>query len=272
MIETIELALSSPTWWSCALRVSIFYLAAWIIHRLSYWIARIVYLDRRLTPEKRRSKPERLATLRGLIASAITFLAFAAATFASLSLAVETDTLVWMVGLFSAAFGLGARPLLADFLTGISFIFEDTFDVGEKVELLGLGGGAVEGVVEAVNLRTTLIRAPTGESFTVPNGEVRVVRNFSRGRFSTANIILKTAADDLPQALALLEELGQEAVTLLPNLLEPWQVISESGVIGQQTELTLVTKTKFGKAAEMRPRLLALVHDEFARSGISLYD
>jgi len=176
-----------------------------------------------------------------------------------------------MVGLFSAAFGLGARPLLADFLTGVGFMFEDTFDVGEKVELVGLGGG-VEGVVEAVNLRTTLIRAPTGESFTVPNGEVRIVRNFSRGRFSMANITLKTAAEDLPRALALLQAIGEEAVTMLPNLLEPWQVISETGAIGKQTELTLITKTKFGKAAEMRPRLLAYVNEEFARAGISLSD
>ncbi len=272
MIEVIKQAYSSQLWWSYALRVFTYYLMAWIIHRFSYRIARFVYLDRRLTPEKRRSKPERLVTLRGLIASAITFLAFTVATFASLSLAVETDTLVWMVGLFSAAFGIGARPLVADFLTGIGFMFEDTFDVGEKVELLGMAGGSVEGIVEAVKLRTTLIRATTGESFTVPNGEVRVVRNFSRGRFSTANISLKTSADDLPKALSLLETLGEEAVTLLPNLLEPWKVISESGSIGQQTELTLITKTKFGKAAEMRPRLLSLVHEEFAKAGLSLFD
>ncbi|MEJ2746969.1 MAG: mechanosensitive ion channel family protein [Anaerolineae bacterium] len=267
----IRSAWTEPVWWSYALRVAIFYLAAWVVHRFSGRIARLVYLDR-LSPEQRRSRPERLATLRGLVASAITFLAFAAATFSSLSLAVETDTLVWMIGLFSAAFGLGARPLLSDFLTGVSFMFEDTFDVGEKVELLGLGGGPVEGVIEAVNLRTTQVRAPSGELYTVPNGEVRVVRNFSRGRFSIAHVKLKTSAEGLPQALTLLEALGKEAVIILPNLLEPWQIISESGVIGQQAELTLITKTKFGKAAEMLPRLLALVHERFAGAELSLFD
>jgi hypothetical protein len=83
---------------------------------------------------------------------------------------------------------------------------------------------------------------------------------------------LKTAADDLPRALQLLEELGKEAVILLPNLLEPWQIISESGVIGPQTELTLVTKTKFGKAADMLPRLLSLVNERFAEAGITLVE
>jgi small-conductance mechanosensitive channel len=135
------------------------------------------------------------------------------------------------------------------------------------VEMLG-----VEGVVEEVNLRTTWIRAPTGELYIVPNGEVRVVRNFSRGRFSTANIKLKIAAADLNRALPLLQELGKEAVALLPNLLEPWQVISESGVIGQQTELTLLANARFGQAAEIRPRLLALVQERLTEAGISLTD
>jgi hypothetical protein len=66
--------------------------------------------------------------------------------------------------------------------------------------------------------------------------------------------------------------LGREAVSLLPNLLEPWQVISENGTIGQQTELTLLAKARFGKAAEMRPRLLALVQERLAEAGITLAD
>ena len=180
-------------------------------------------------------------------------IAFVTAILASVGLFVDPDTLVWMVGLFSAAFGLGARPLISDYLAGISFIFEDTFAVGEKIELPGIH--SVEGVIEAISLRTTSFRAVSGELFVVPNGEIRTVRNFSRGKFSVTNITFRINASDLGKALPFLEELGNEAVSLLPNLLEPWQVISESGVIGQETELTLIAKAKFGMASEMRPRL-----------------
>jgi hypothetical protein len=83
---------------------------------------------------------------------------------------------------------------------------------------------------------------------------------------------LKIEAADLCQALPFLEELGQGAVSLLPNLLEPWQVISEKGTIGQQTELTLLAKARFGQAAEMRPHLLALVQERLAEAGIALAD
>lgn len=252
--------------WICHVAwITILFFLAWIVHRLAPLIASRLVQLRRFTPRAHQPGPERQATLQSLVASTISFVAFAAAILASLSLFIPANTLIWMVGLFSAAFGLGARPVISDFLTGVSLIFEDTFAVGEKVEVAG-----VEGVVEEVNLRTTTIRASSGELFVVPNGEVRVVRNFSRGRFSPVEIRLRIAASDLTRALPLLEELGEEAVVLLPNLLEPWQVISESGVVGQQTELSLLTKARFGKAAEMRPRLLALVQERLAEASILL--
>ncbi|KAA3664144.1 MAG: mechanosensitive ion channel family protein [Chloroflexi bacterium] len=257
------------TWWGRLLLILIFYLVAWIVFRLSRRISmRLVQLNR-FSPDNRRWRTERLATLQGLLASAITFMAFAIATLSSLSLFVDAATLIWMVGLFSAAFGLGARPLISDFLTGIGFMFEDTFDVGEKVELPGIGGG-IEGVIEIVNLRTTLLRAPTGELLTIPNGEIRLVRNFSRGRFSTADVTLTVPTSEINRAIPLLEALATEAVTLLPNLLEPWHVISASGAMGQNTALLLTAKARYGQAAEMRPRLLALVQERMENEEIPI--
>jgi small conductance mechanosensitive channel len=192
------------------------------------------------------------------------------ATLIGLSLFVDGTTLIWMVGLLSAGFGFGSRAIISDFLSGISFMFEDSFDVSEKVELPGLAAGSVMGVVEAVYLRTTTIRSMSGEPFTVPNGEIRVVRNFSRGLFSTANIKIMLATADLGRAIPLLEALGHEAVGLLPSLLEPWQIISETGEMGQQTDLSLIAKARFGKAGEMRPRLLNLVQERMAEENIEL--
>lgn len=265
MSDLFTLLFTTGEWWDDALYIAAFYLIAWIVHRLAKRLAgRIVRLSR-FTPREQRPRPERRETLRSVIASAISLFVFAAATIGSLGRFIPLDNLIWIVGLFSAAFGLGARPLISDVLAGIGLIFEDTFAVGEKIEILN-----VEGVVEAVNLRTTWLRAPTGELYVIPNGEVRVVRNFSRGRFSIVKVVLKIPTVDLSRALAPLEELGEDAVVLLPNLLEPWQVISESGVMGQQTELTLIAKARFGQAAEMRPRLLALVQERLAEIDVIL--
>jgi small-conductance mechanosensitive channel len=264
-----ELTMLNLLWSSNFIRILIYFFLAWIISILSKKVARrFIRKNEAETQHGDRARLKRQNTIQSLIASAIQVIAFIAAILSSLALFIGTDTLVWMVGLFSAAFGLGARPLIGDYLAGVSFIFEDTFAVGEKLELPGIT--PVEGVVEAISLRTTSFRSNSGELFVVPNGEIRTVRNFSRGKFSLANIVIKINSTDLSRALPLLEELGYEAVALLPNLLGPWQIISEAGVIGHETELTLVAKAKFGKASDMRPRLLALIQDRLLEENIIL--
>ena len=255
--------LEQQFWLRAVLQIGGSFLLAYLVHRLSRRLARP--LTRLFLDKSRPASPERMGTLNQLLSSFISFLAFFIAALVSLTLFVRVDTLVWVVGLFSAAFGLSVRPMVSDIMTGIGFLFEDSFSVGEKVEILN-----IEGVIEEINLRSTLLRAPTGELYVIPNGEIRTIRNFSRGRFSTANITLYLAAADLGKAIPLLEEVGVEAVSLLPNLLEPWKVISATGTVGHQAELTLLAKARFGCAAELRPRLLSLVQERLAEKGIQL--
>jgi small conductance mechanosensitive channel len=248
----------AQTW----VKITAFFLLAWLASRLAGMLLRRLI---RLGGAGRRSSPERRKTLYGLVQGIFNVVFFTTAILFSLGQFVDTTTLIWIVGLFGASFGLSTRPLISDIVAGTSFIFEDTFTVGEKVKML-----EIEGVIEAITLRTTWLRAPTGELYTIPNGDIRIVRNFSRGRFSMANVTLKIPAAELGRALPLLESLGREAMDLLPNLNEPWQVISQTGVIGQTAELTLLAKARFGKAAEMRTRLLALVHERLAEENIEL--
>ena len=233
---------------------------------------RATTIARRLTSASRLARKnvrtERLETLRRLLASLITVMTFLLVALLALALFVPSSNIFWLVGLFGAGFGLGARPLVSDYLTGISYLVEDPYDVGEKVELFV--PREVVGVVEEIDLRNTYLRASTGEIYTIPNGEIRVIRNFSRGLFSVADVILQIESADLPRALTLLDSLKQEAMSLLPNLLEPWQVISETGHMGQTVELKLLAKARYGKAAELRPRLLTLLQENFATAEITL--
>jgi len=269
--------------------IGVVFLMAFMVHRLAWLIAEnllhstfwgrvFLWSSKRLKSShfkldvtEPEIRVERQQTIQHLVASTISVAAFVVAALLSLGQFLSAEALALLAGLFTAAFSLGARPLIADILAGISFIFEDNFDVGEKVEIASLTG-KVEGVVESMSLQTTTVRAPTGELYVVPNSEIRILRNFSRGRFSTAHIKLKIAASDLNQTLPLMASLGSEAMILLPDLMEPWQVISEAGELGEHTELTLLARAGFGQAAELRPRLLALVQERLATAGIVLVD
>ena len=263
MISPLQFYKSLPLLTQKWVNILIFLLLAWLLSRLVGMLSRRIIRLGGLASH--RSRPERRKTLYGLVQGIITVTFFVVSILLSLSQFVETTTLIWMIGLFGAGFGLSARPLISDVMAGTSFIFEDTFAVGEKVEIL-----AIEGIIESITLRTTWLRSPTGELYTIPNGDIRVVRNFSRGRFSMSNVTLKIPASELERAVPLLEKLGYEAMDGLPNLIEPWRVISETGIIGQTAELTLVAKARFGMAAEMRPRLLTLVHKALEEENIEL--
>jgi len=255
-------------WLENPIRILIYFtsamLIAFLLKTATHWLVKLG----RLAPHGRKPSLERQKTLQSLLSSAINLTVLIIVIVASMVLFIDLNTLAWVMGLFTAAIGFGARLVVGDYLSGLSFLFEDAFAVGEKIEISG--SRPIEGVVESINLRTTMLRSSSGELYIVPNGEIRSVRNFSRGKFSIANITLKIMSTDMSLARATLEVLGEEAVTLLPNLIEPWKVTNLEGVIGQYTELTLIAKARFGKGAEMRPYLLALVQERLLEVDIQL--
>lgn len=249
--------------------IAVFLLAAIFISLLSSHIAhRIVSLGR-FASIKRRPSVERTHTLKSLVASTITFGAILFALTATLALFIPATTLIWILGLFSAAFGLGARPLVSDLLSGISFIFNGTFDIGEKVEFI-FPGGNIQGVVEEVNLTTTLIRASTGEMYTFPNGEVRIVRNFTRGKFSNARINLYVLPQDVGRATTALANLSKDVFSEMDDLMEPYQVIGSENLSGSKVEIIINAKAALGKAAELRLRLMDRIQERLQSEGIQL--
>ncbi len=261
----------SEKWWTILINAILVILMAIIIRKIAVLIVTHLHFSRFVNSRRPIVRMERAETIQRLVISLITLIVVLAAGIIIVGMLVgDLSNLVWVVALFASGFGLGLMPLLKDFFTGITFLFEDSFDVGEKVEIQTMT--AITGVVEHVNLRTTSIRAMSGELYTVPNGEIRVVRNFSRGHFSTADIIITVDSDDLNKALSALDDVKQDAMLRLPNLLEPWLVISESGHIGQNVELKLAAKARYGKAADLRPRLQAYVHDILREGGIHLVD
>lgn len=251
--------------------IALYLLLAVLAWAFSRRIARGLLSLRWLAPSKRRMTVERRQTLEGLIGSVISLLALVIAIIASLSHFVRAETLIWIIGLFSAAFGLGTRALVADVLAGGRFIFRNTFAIGEKVSL-SVAGVTVEGTVEEVNVTNTIIRSQNGELCVVPNGDIGVIRNFNRAPFSAAKIRFSVKSEHLARTLALLEPLGTEAVSLLPELTEPWQVISTSETMGQKTELTVTAHTSFGKAAGLKLRMFEMIYRRLGDAGIDLLD
>lgn len=220
-------------------------------------------LSRARLSRRRPLSERRIATLSKLTRDVVIAAIYGAALILILSLFVASTGLWTFIGLFSAGFGLGARPLVSDYVSGIIFLFEDQYSIGEKIEIFG-----TEGTVEDINLRTTMMRAPSGELFIVPNGEIRTVRNFSRGTFSMGTIHVDVPTNQLEKASAVLAEAVARAPRTLPDLIETPDVISEDGLLGVQTRFTIVAKARYGRGASVRRELLTYIYEALEQGGI----
>jgi small conductance mechanosensitive channel len=91
--------------------------------------------------------------------------------------AVDIGPAVAGLGVVGIAVGLGAQTLVKDWLAGIFIVLENQYSAGDHVRIAG-----VEGHVADFSLRRTTLRDSDGTVHTVPNGQIIVASNLSRGR------------------------------------------------------------------------------------------
>src|SRR5215204_1881789 len=90
-------------------------------------------------------------------------------------LGVDITPALTGAGIAGLAVGFGAQTLVRDVISGFFLILEDQVRVGDVAVVNGEGG-----VVEAVNLRTIVLRDEEGTIHIIPNGEVKTLANRSR--------------------------------------------------------------------------------------------
>jgi len=83
---------------------------------------------------------------------------------------INIGALLAGVGLIGLAVGMASREIISDFLAGLFVILEDQYHVGDKVKIAG-----IEGEVEEITLRRTVIRDATGLIHLIPNGQIKTV-------------------------------------------------------------------------------------------------
>ena len=119
-------------------------------------------------------------------------------------LGVQTGPILAGAGILGLAGGLGAQSLVTDLVSGFFILFENQYLVGDVVQIGDAGGR-----VEAVSIRTTQIRDETGKLYTIPNGQVKTVVNFSKGYVNAVVDLKVPASSNLEQVTRDLAEAGR---------------------------------------------------------------
>ena len=112
------------------------------------------------------------------------------------------------LGLFLAALTLAGQPIVLDYLMGILIIVEGQFFNGDAI-----ASGTVDGTVEQVGLRRTVVRDASGTVHSISNGELRIVSNRTRV-FAAAEVTVRGIREsDLDRVVELMDQVGQEIAT-----------------------------------------------------------
>ncbi len=120
-------------------------------------------------------------------------------------LGISVAPILATAGVAGVAIGFGAQSLVKDYFTGFFLLLEDQVRQGDVVEVAGKSG-----MVEEVTLRYVRLRDFNGHVHFVPNGEIKVVTNRTRG---FAHAVIEVGIDydaDVDRALALMKEVGLE--------------------------------------------------------------
>jgi small conductance mechanosensitive channel len=126
-----------------------------------------------LAGERRRQRARTMASVLTSMVSVAVFSLVAVMVLGELG--YDIGPLVASAGLVGVALGFGAQSLVKDFLSGIFLFFEDQYGVGDEVVI-----GDTTGVVEALSLRVTRLRAEDETIWYVRNGEILKVGNKSQ--------------------------------------------------------------------------------------------
>jgi small conductance mechanosensitive channel len=173
-------------------------------------------------------------------------------------------------GLLGIVVGFGAQNLINDIVCGFFVLFENYYLVGDYIEVGRADGPPVEGIVEAIELRTTHVRHSDGQLQIIRNGEVGSIINYSKQYiYAKVDVPIPYSAD-LDQVYQAIAEVGHQLSIDCADVLEPTHVDGLEDFGEQTLMLRTITRTKPGKHLQIQRLLRKMLKQTFDQKNIPI--
>ena len=234
------------------------WLIAWLANLLVRLIARRIRArvndseDHRISAREKRGQ-----TIAQLLRSVGRAVIIGLATLLSLNLFIDIGPLLAGAGILGLAISFGAQSLVKDIIAGFFMLVENQFAVGDIIEAAGKSG-----TVERMSLRVVMLRDLHGVVHIIPNGQVGVVSNLTRGWARAVVEIGVAYGTDVDRVLAVFREeaanLAQDADWRVRLDGEP-EVLGVEGMTNTRMIIRTAIRTQPGEqwaaAREFRRRM-----------------
>jgi small-conductance mechanosensitive channel len=189
-----------------ALRAGLRVLGIWLLA----WLAlRIVKLTARRIEQSVDDGDDSVTTLREKRGRTISQLLRSIGRVAIVTIAILLTFNVFIniapilagAGILGLAISFGAQSLVRDIISGFFILLENQFAVGDVIEAAGKSG-----VVESMTLRVVVLRDLDGSMHVIPNGELKVVSNKTRGWSRAVVDVAIPYTEDVDRIIAVVRD------------------------------------------------------------------
>lgn len=220
-----------------------------LIALLAYLVLKVIgVVARRIEAQIGQGAPgatervKRARTLSRLVQRALTATVLAIAGLTVLrELGVDILPILTGAGIIGLAVGFGAQTLVKDLISGFFLILENQIRVGDVAIVNGTGG-----LVEAIDLRTIVLRDLHGVVHIFPNGSVERLANMTKD-FSCYVIDVGVAyKEDPDEVMDVLRAVGAELAAdprFGPSILEPLEILGVDAFGDSQVTIKIRIKT-----------------------------
>lgn len=243
--------------------------AAWGWNAISISFERLAQKghDHAAHEEQPHAPRTRLETLFPLIAgTARSLIVLIASLTIMLLLGMNVWPIITGLSVFGLAISFGSQTLVRDIVSGLFFLIDDAFRMGEYIETNG-----AKGAVERISVRSVSLRHPRGAVATIPYGQIGKIQNFSRD-WVIVKLVFRVAFDtDMEKVRKAFKQIGAELAAdpeFKDDLLETFK---SQGILSVEDGTLLVRgkfKSRAGKQFSIRKKVYVLVQQAFNENGI----
>ncbi len=182
------------------------------------------------------------------------------------SIGVNIGPLIAGAGVIGLAIGFGAQTLVKDIISGIFFLIDDAFRVGDYIE-----AGGQKGMVEHISLRSLRLRHPRGMVHTIPFGGMGTVTNFSRDYIITKLDFRVRYDTDVDKVRKIIKKINKE-ISKDPEMGPVMLGKLKSQGVREMDDSAMIMRVKFktipGEQFVVRREVYRRIQEEFRNNGI----
>jgi len=180
---------------------------------------------------------------------------------------VEIGPLIAGAGIFGVAIGFGSQTLVKDVISGVFYMIDDAFRVGEYIQ-----SGSYKGVVEGFSLRSVRLRHHRGPVYTVPFGSLGAVQNMSRDWSKDKFLLNVPFNTDVELVRKLVKKVGQTLLDdpeLGPLFIQPIKMkgVEQFTDYGMTLAVAMILHPT-PLLTTIRRRAYKMIHEAFRENGI----